>query len=413
MKIAIIGTGYVGLITGLCLGQKGHEVVCVDNDKAKIEKLRKGIAPFFEPGLDELLKDSNVKFDEDFEKADVVMCCVGTPSDENGDVDLSAVQSVIEEHGSKGLFVMKSTVPVGTCKEGMIMNPEFLRQGSAIKDTLEPDRIVVGATSECEFEIMRKLYEDFDAPIIETDLMTAELSKYAANCYLATKLSFINEFANYCDRTGADFKKLQECLKHDTRIGPEFLEPGVGFGGSCLPKDLKAMIHRSEDDDFKVLKAADQANKIQKLKVVEKLKSEIDLKGRKVGILGLSFKPNTDDMRDAPSLDVITKLKEEGCDVHCYDPKAKSEHNNCKDPYEVCENSDALLILTEWEEFGLLDLEKAREKMKNGILIDGRNVFKPEEARKAGFIYHGIGQVIATKSSSSRLPLCISGFCLA
>ena len=394
MKIAIIGTGYVGLITGLCLGQKGHEVVCVDNDKAKIEKLRKGIAPFFEPGLDELLKDSNVKFDEDFEKADVVMCCVGTPSDENGDVDLSAVQSVIEKYRERGdFFVMKSTVPVGTCKEGMIMNPEFLRQGSAIKDTLEPDRIVVGATSECEFEIMRKLYEDFDAPIIETDLMTAELSKYAANCYLATKLSFINEFANYCDRTGADFKKLQECLKHDTRIGPEFLEPGVGFGGSCLPKDLKAMIHRSEDDDFKVLKAADQANKIQKLKVVEKLKSEIDLKGRKVGILGLSFKPNTDDMRDAPSLDVITKLKEEGCDVHCYDPKAKSEHNNCKDPYEVCENSDALLILTEWEEFGLLDLEKAREKMKNGILIDGRNVFKPEEARKAGFIYHGIGQV--------------------
>ncbi|MFC1600200.1 UDP-glucose dehydrogenase family protein [Patescibacteria group bacterium] len=392
MKIAIIGTGYVGLITGLCLAQKGHEVICVDKDSEKIEKLRKGIAPFFEPGLEELMAEVDVKFDEDFEKADIVMCCVGTPSDENGDVDLSAVQSVIDEHAEKGeFFVMKSTVPVGTCTEEMIMNPEFLRQGSAIKDTMEPDRIVVGASSPEDFEVMRDLYSDFDAPIIETDLMTAELSKYAANCYLATKISFINEFANYCENTGADFAKLQESLKYDTRIGPEFLEPGVGFGGSCLPKDLKAMIQRADVDDFKVLKAADEANQIQKQRIVEKLKSEIDLKGRKVGILGLSFKPNTDDMRDAPSLDVIARLKEEGCDVHCYDPKAKSEHNNCKDPYEVCENSDALLVLTEWEEFGLLDLEKARELMKNGILIDGRNVFKAEEARKAGFIYHGVG----------------------
>lgn len=393
MKIAIIGTGYVGLITGLCLAQKGHEVVCIDHNSEKIDKLRKGIAPFFEPGLEEMLADSDVKFDEDFKKADVVMCCVGTPSDENGDVDLSAVQSVIDEHKSKGdFFVMKSTVPVGTCEDGMIMNPEFLRQGSAIKDTMEPDRIVVGASSDAEFEMMRELYKDFDAPIIETDLMTAELSKYAANCYLATKISFINEFANYCEKTGADFAKLQESLKYDSRIGPEFLEPGIGFGGSCLPKDLKAIISQSADDDFKVLKAADEANQIQKQKIVEKLKSEIDLQGRKVGILGLSFKPNTDDMRDAPSLDVIAQLKEEGCDVHCYDPEAKSEHNNCKDPYEVCQDSDALLVLTEWEEFGLLDLEKARELMKNGILIDGRNVFNAEEARRAGFIYHGIGQ---------------------
>lgn len=393
MKIAIIGTGYVGLITGLCLGQKGHEVVCLDHNSEKIEKLRKGIAPFFEPDLEEMLKNSKVKFDEDFDKADVVMCCVGTPSGDNGDVDLSAVQSVIDEHRSKGdFFVMKSTVPVGTCQDDMIMNPEFLRQGSAIKDTMEPDRIVVGASSPEAFEMMRELYVDFDAPIIETDLMTAELSKYAANCYLATKISFINEFANYCEKTGADFEKLQESLKYDTRIGPEFLEPGVGFGGSCLPKDLKAMISQSQEEDFKVLKAADEANQIQKFKIFEKLKLEIDLKGRKIGILGLSFKPNTDDMRDAPSLEIIERLKEEGCDIYCYDPKAKSEYNNCKDPYEVCEDSDALLVLTEWEEFGLLDLEKAREKMKNGILIDGRNVFKAEEARKAGFIYHGIGQ---------------------
>jgi UDPglucose 6-dehydrogenase len=396
MKIAIIGTGYVGLITGLCLGQKGHEIVCVDKDSEKIEKLRKGIALFFEPGLKELLADSDVKFDEDFDCADIVMCCVGTPSDENGNVDLSAVNEVIEKYATKGkFFIMKSTVPVGTCElidhEHIIMNPEFLRQGSAIKDTMEPDRIVVGAEDEGSFEIMRKLYADFDAPIIETDLKTAELSKYAANAYLATKISFINEFANYCEKTGTDFAKLQESLKHDARIGPEFLEPGVGFGGSCLPKDLKAIISQSEEDDFKVLKAADSANQIQKQRIVEKLKSEIDLQGRKVGILGLSFKPNTDDMRDAPSLDVIEQLKAEGCDVYCYDPKAKSEHNNCKDPYEVCENSDALLVLTEWEEFSLLDLEKARELMRNGILIDGRNVFNAEEARKAGFIYHGVG----------------------
>lgn len=393
MKIAIIGTGYVGLITGLCLAQKGHDVVCIDRNSEKIAQLSKGISPVFEPGLEEMLAKSRVKFDEDFDSADIVMCCVGTPSGDDGEVDLTAVNEVIGKHAAKGeFFVMKSTVPVGTCKgDRVIMNPEFLRQGSAIKDTMEPDRIVVGAEDEASFEVMRELYKDFDAPIIETDLKTAELSKYAANAYLATKISFINEFANYCEKTGADFAKLQESLKHDTRIGPEFLEPGVGFGGSCLPKDLKAIISQSEDDDFKVLKAADEANQIQKQRIVETLKSEIDLKGRKIGILGLSFKPNTDDMRDAPSLDIIARLKEEGCDVYCYDPKAKSEHNNCKDPYEVCENSDALLVLTEWEEFGLLDLEKARELMNNGILIDGRNVFNADEARKAGFIYHRIG----------------------
>lgn len=394
MKIAIIGTGYVGLITGLCLAKKGHEIVCIDKNSEKINQLSKGIAPFFEPGLEELLAGADVEFAQDFDKADIVMCCVGTPSDENGNVDLSAVNEVIENHSGKGdFFVMKSTVPVGTCKKGMIMNPEFLRQGSAIKDTMEPDRIVIGASSEEEFEVMRKLYEDFDTPVIETDLITAELSKYAANAYLATKISFINEFANYCEKTGADFKKLQQSLKYDTRIGPEFLEPGAGFGGSCLPKDLKAIINQSEENDFLVLKAADQANKIQKQRIIEKLKSEIDLKGLKVGILGLSFKPNTDDMRDAPSLDIIKGLLAEGCEINCYDPQAKSEFNNCKDPYEVCENSDALLVLTEWEEFASLDLRKARSLMKNGLLIDGRNIFNSEQANEAGFIYHGIGQV--------------------
>jgi len=396
MKIAIIGTGYVGLVTGACLAKFGHEVICIDRNEDKINLLKKGEAPFFEPGLEELLSNPNLSFDLDFDKADIVMCCVGTPSDSGGNVDLKAVNDVIEKHASKGeFFVMKSTVPLGTCSKidhpNVVMNPEFLRQGSAIKDTLEPDRIVVGTESAQSQQMMQNLYEPFDAPIIFTDLITAELSKYAANAYLATKISFINEFANFCESKGADFRKLQQSLKYDTRIGPEFLEAGVGFGGSCLPKDLTAILSQSDKNDFHVLRGADKANKIQKQKIVEKLKSQMALKGRKIGILGLSFKPNTDDMRDAPSIEIINALKEEGANVACYDPQGKSEHNTCQNPYEACDDSDALLILTEWEEFRGIDLKKARRLMKGDTLIDGRNIYDPDEVRAAGFNYLGIG----------------------
>lgn len=396
MKIAIIGTGYVGLITGACFARQGHEVICIDKNAEKINKLKKGEAPFFEPGLTELLSNENLSFGLDFDKADIVMCCVGTPSDSEGEVDLTAVNDVIEKHANKSnFFVMKSTVPLGTCSKikhpNVIMNPEFLRQGSAIQDTLEPDRIVIGTENEESKAIMRQLYEPFDSPIIFTDFKTAELSKYAANAYLATKISFINEFANFCEKTGTDFKKLQQSLKYDTRIGPEFLEAGVGFGGSCLPKDLKAILNQADESDFNVLHGADKANKIQKQKVIEKLKSQMDLHGRKIGILGLSFKPNTDDMRDAPSLEIITSLKNEGANVVCYDPQAKSEYNTCQNPYEVCDDSDALLILTEWEEFRGLDLKKARRLMKGDTLIDGRNIYEPDEVRLAGFNYFGMG----------------------
>jgi len=396
MKIAIIGTGYVGLITGACFASFGHEVICVDKNKDKIAKLQKHEPSFFEPGLENLLNNKNLKFDLDFDSADIVMCCVGTPSDENGKADLTAVNNVVEKHANKGeFFVMKSTVPIGTCDKikhfKVIMNPEFLRQGSAIKDTMEPDRIVVGTENEESQQVMQNLYEPFNSPIIFTDLKTAELSKYAANAYLATKISFINEFANFCESQGADFKKLQQSLKYDTRIGPEFLEAGVGFGGSCLPKDLTAILNQANEDDFNVLRGADAANKIQKQKVIEKLKSKMDLQGRKIGILGLSFKPNTDDMRDAPSLDIIATLKKEGAQTICYDPQAKSEHNTCTNPYEVCDDSDALLILTEWEEFRGIDLKKARRLMKGDPLIDGRNIYDPDEVRAAGFNYLGIG----------------------
>lgn len=396
MKIAIIGTGYVGLITGACFARQGHEVICIDKNAEKINKLKKGEAPFFEPGLTELLSNENLSFGLDFDKADIVMCCVGTPSDSEGEVDLTAVNDVIEKHANKSnFFVMKSTVPLGTCSKikhpNVIMNPEFLRQGSAIQDTLEPDRIVIGTENEESKAIMRQLYEPFDSPIIFTDFKTAELSKYAANAYLATKISFINEFANFCEKTGTDFKKLQQSLKYDTRIGPEFLEAGVGFGGSCLPKDLKAILNQADESDFNVLHGADKANKIQKQKVIEKLKSQMDLHGRKIGILGLSFKPNTDDMRDAPSLEIIASLKNEGANVVCYDPQAKSEYNTCQNPYEVCDDSDALLILTEWEEFRGLDLKKARRLMKGDTLIDGRNIYEPDEVRLAGFNYFGMG----------------------
>lgn len=396
MKIAIIGTGYVGLITGACFARQGHEVICIDKNAEKINKLKKGEAPFFEPGLTELLSNENLSFGLDFDKADIVMCCVGTPSDSEGEVDLTAVNDVIEKHANKSnFFVMKSTVPLGTCSKikhpNVIMNPEFLRQGSAIQDTLEPDRIVIGTENEESKAIMRQLYEPFDSPIIFTDFKTAELSKYAANAYLATKISFINEFANFCEKTGTDFKKLQQSLKYDTRIGPEFLEAGVGFGGSCLPKDLKAILNQADESDFNVLHGADKANKIQKQRVIEKLKSQMDLHGRKIGILGLSFKPNTDDMRDAPSLEIIASLKNEGANVVCYDPQAKSEYNTCQNPYEVCDDSDALLILTEWEEFRGLDLKKARRLMKGDTLIDGRNIYEPDEVRLAGFNYFGMG----------------------
>lgn len=396
MKIAIIGTGYVGLVTGVCLAKFGHSVFCIDRNKDKIALLKKAEPPFFEPGLEQLLFNPNLNFDLDFDKADIVMCCVGTPSDAEGNVDLKAVNEVIEKHANKGeFFVMKSTVPLGTCSKidhpKVIMNPEFLRQGSAIQDTLEPDRIVVGTEDEECRQIMQDLYEPFDSPIIFTDLITAELSKYAANAYLATKISFINEFANFCESQGADFKKLQQSLKYDTRIGPEFLEAGVGFGGSCLPKDLKAILKQADPNDFNVLNGAHTANQIQKQKVIEKLKSKMNLKGRKIGILGLSFKPNTDDIRDAPSLDIIASLKKEGADVLCYDPQAKSEHNTCTNPYEACDDSDALLILTEWEEFRGLDLKKARRLMKGDTLIDGRNIYEPDEVRAAGFNYLGIG----------------------
>lgn len=396
MKIAVIGTGYVGLVTGACLAKSGHNVVCIDKNQNKISDLKKGIAPFFEPGLSELLSNPNLSFDLDFDEADIVMCCVGTPTDSNGEVDLSAVNKVIKKHAHKGeFFVMKSTVPIGTCDKiehpNVIMNPEFLRQGNAIKDTLEPDRIVTGVQNQESHQVIKDLYEPFNAPIIFTDLKTAELSKYAANAYLATKISFINEFANFCEKTGADFKKFQQSLKYDTRIGPEFLEAGVGFGGSCLPKDLKAILNQADPQDFHVLKGAEKANKIQKQKIVEKLKSQMDLRGRKIGVLGLSFKPNTDDMRDAPSLDIIQSLQQEGANVACYDPKAKSEHNTCKNPYEVCDKSDALLILTEWDEFRGLDLKKARSLMKGDKLLDGRNIYEPDEVRAAGFNYLGIG----------------------
>jgi UDPglucose 6-dehydrogenase len=396
MKIAIVGTGYVGLVTGVCFAKQDHQVICIDRNKEKIALLKKGEAPFFEPGLTELLSNENLSFGLDFDKADIVMCCVGTPSDTKGKVDLTAVNDVIEKHANKSdFFVMKSTVPLGTCSKidhpNVIMNPEFLRQGSAIKDTLEPDRIVVGTENEESRTVMKNLYEPFDFPIIFTDLKTAELSKYAANAYLATKISFINEFANFCEKTGVDFKKLQQSLKYDTRIGPEFLEAGVGFGGSCLPKDLKAILNQSDETDFLVLRGADKANKIQKQRVIEKLKSQMDLRGRKIGILGLSFKPNTDDMRDAPSLEIIKALHREGANVVCYDPQAKSEHNTCQNPYEACDNSDALLILTEWDEFRSLDLKKARRLMKGDTLIDGRNIYEPDEVRLAGFNYFGMG----------------------
>ena len=429
MKIAVAGAGYVGLVTAACLAEIGNNVICVDIDEHKISQLNGGIIPIYEPVLEELVaknkKNSNLKFSADLKGAirdsEIIFICVGTPPKENGEADLSHVENVAraiaEAMDSYKVIVEKSTVPVETGEKvarsiraynihkvdfDVVSNPEFLREGSAVADFMHPDRIVIGAESSRAKEIMKKLYGPLKAPILFTDIKSAEIIKHASNSFLATKISFINAIANICELAGADVEKVAEGMGLDKRIGRPFLNAGIGYGGFCFPKDAEAFIKISEKlgYDFKLLKATQEINSFQKKNFVKKIEKALWIvKGKTIGILGLAFKPNTDDMRFAPSIDIIRELQREGAKIKAYDHAAeeKAKHilhdiDYYSNPYDAAKDADALIILTEWDEFKKLDLNKLKSIMKHPLIIDGRNIFNPEDVKVHGFAYISIGR---------------------
>lgn len=436
MKISIVGTGYVGLVSGTCFAEMGIITSCVDIDEAKIAKLKKGIMPIWEPGLEEMVKRNVEKgrlsfttsLKESIVDADACFIAVGTPPDEDGSADLQYVLGVASEIGKHinnyMVVVTKSTVPIGTSEKvrmavkeeiqkrgvniefDVVSNPEFLKEGDAIEDCLHPDRIVVGTDSERAKEIMDRLYKPFvlnGHPIIYMDIPSAELTKYAANAMLATKISFMNDIANFCELVGADINSVRKGIGSDHRIGPYFIYAGTGYGGSCFPKDVKALIKTAEEYDYslKILKAVEDVNNTQKSTLYRKALKHFngDLKYKKFAIWGLSFKPNTDDMREAPSLVLIQNLLDAGAHVHAYDPVAINEAkrilgnkiNYVEDPYLALEDADAMFLVTEWTEFRILNYPKM-EKMKNKVIFDGRNIYEPQELRQRGFVYYSIGR---------------------
>lgn len=429
MRICFIGAGYVGLVTGTCFADLGNNVICVDNNEEKINTLKSGGVPIYEPGLNEMIERNinknrlsfTTSIVEGVELSDIIFIAVNTPPLPNGEADLSFVENVSKEIAQTmttyKLIVEKSTVPVETgewvkhtikinnkhqVEFDVASNPEFLREGTAVYDIMNPDRIVIGVESARAEKILRELYAPFNAPIIVTDIKSAELIKHASNSFLATKISFINAVANICERTGADVLKVAEGMGYDARISKSFLNAGAGFGGSCFPKDLKAFIHIAQKHgyDFKLLKEVENINKEQRELVVTKIKKAVwILKDKKIGIWGLAFKPNTDDMRSAPSIDIIKMLQSEGASIKAFDPvsneKAQQILKNvtfCKDPYEVAQGSDCLVVITEWNEFKEIDLAKVKDEMANPVIIDGRNIYDPAKMKEFGFIYYGIGR---------------------
>ena len=429
MKISVIGTGYVGLATATVFAELGNDVIGADIDIDKIDKLNNGIMPIFEPGLQELVernvKEKRLRFTHNNKEVighgDVIFICVGTPPKDNWEVELKYVENVALEIAqnirSYKVIVHKSTVPVETgdkvkkiikdnIKENVdfdvVSNPEFLREGTAIEDTLEPDRIVIGADSKKAIEIMKKLYSPIKAPLIMTDIRSAELIKHASNAFLATKISFINSVARICELSGADVEKVADGVGYDKRINRYFLNAGIGYGGSCFPKDSQAFVKIAEKYgyDYKLLKATNEINEDQKKHFVGMVKKALNsLNDKKIGILGLSFKPNTDDMRFAPSIYIIQELQKEGGKIKAYDPEAMEKAKTIfsdvefgKDPYEIAKDSEVLLILTEWNEFKELDLKKIKSLMKTPLIIDGRNIYNPEDIKKEGFTYISVGR---------------------
>ena len=436
MKITVIGTGYVGLVTGTCFAEVGVDVTCIDIDQKKIENLNKGILPIYEPGLEEMVLRNTQKqrlhfstsLIESIKQAEVAFIAVGTPPDEDGSADLKyvlAVASSIGQYMEKPLVVVtKSTVPVSTAekvrkavqaeldKRGakidfyVASNPEFLKEGAAIEDFMKPDRIVVGTDRPEAEESMRKLYKPFlmnGHPIIFMDIPSAEMTKYAANAMLATKISFMNDVANLCEIMGADVNMVRKGIGSDARIGTKFIYPGVGYGGSCFPKDVKALIKTAKEKNYnmRILNAVEEVNDKQKEILFNKVKIHFkgDIKGKKFALWGLSFKPKTDDMREAPSLVIIEKLLAEGASVIAYDPVAMHEAERmigktisyATDMYEALDGADALLIVTEWPEFRVPDFDNITKRLKNKVLFDGRNIFDPQDMKKAGYDYYCIG----------------------
>ncbi len=433
MKISIIGTGYVGLVTGVCLSDFGLDVLCVDKDKEKIKILNSGGIPIYEPNLKELLKknttEGRLKFSNDLkfaiEQSQVIFIAVGTPSNNDGSANLKQIEEVarqIAEYiNDYKLIVNKSTVPVGTAQKvkniiskyqtkkypfDIVSNPEFLREGSAVYDFTHPDKIVIGSESSKALNIMQEIYRPLyliNTPFVITNPETAELIKYACNAFLATKITFINEVANLCEKVGADVHQIAQAMGLDGRISPKFLHPGPGYGGSCFPKDTKALYHFASEKeyDFKILGAVINANKRQREIMVEKIKRLVgSLKDKTIGILGLSFKPNTDDIRESASLDIIKLLLKEGARIKCYDPlaientkKILSDLTYCNDEYETAQDSDALVIATEWNQFRNLDLLEIKKILKTPILIDLKNLYEPTKMKELGFIYEGVGRL--------------------
>jgi UDPglucose 6-dehydrogenase len=436
MKVAIVGSGYVGLVTGTCFSEVGIDVTCMDTDKKKIENLKKGILPIYEPGLEEMvhrnMKKERLHFTtsiaEAIEGCEVLFSAVGTPPDEDGSADLQYVLSVARDCGKHMkdylLVVTKSTVPVGTAKKvkqtiqeeldkrGMKIefdvasNPEFLKEGAAIEDFLKPDRIVVGLDSPRAEELIRSLYKPFTLnghPIIVMDITSAEMTKYAANSMLATKISFMNDIANLCEIVGADVNMVRKGIGSDTRIGSKFIYPGIGYGGSCFPKDVKALIRTAHEYkyDLRVLQAVESVNEDQKAVIFHKVLNYFkgDLKGKKIGIWGLSFKPQTDDMREAPALVLIQKFLDAGARVMAYDPVAMHEAkrilgdsiNYAEDQYHALEGADCLVLATEWPEFKFPDFNVIKKKLKEPVIFDGRNIYELPLLRQKGFKYFCIG----------------------
>jgi UDPglucose 6-dehydrogenase len=431
MKIAVVGTGYVGLVAGACFAESGNDVICVDRDEAKIRLLRKGRMPIYEPGLEEMVNRNRLEhrltFTTTLGKAvrdsSIIFIAVGTPQGEDGSADLQHVLGVARDvakamNGYK-VIVDKSTVPVGTSNKvrevvrretthpfSVVSNPEFLKQGAAIEDFMKPDRVVIGAEDPRAAELMLELYQPFTrtgAPIMVMDCASAELTKYAANAMLATRISFMNEVANVCELVGADVDQVRRAIGADRRIGTSFLFPGVGYGGSCFPKDVKAMIHFASEKayDFKILTAVEQVNERQKMRMFAKMQSHFGtLKGRTIGVWGLAFKPKTDDMREAPAIPLISALVDAGARVQAYDPEALkvargifgTKVHYVTKGYDALKAADALAIVTEWNEFRRPDFGRMRKLMRSPVVFDGRNLFTPDQMKGNGFTYYSIGR---------------------
>ena len=430
MNISIIGCGYVGLVTAVCLAEKGHHVLGVDNDEQKIRVLQAGNIPIYEPGLLELarnLSKNKLSFSNSIKDAvsfaDVIFISVGTPLGKSGGADLSQVKRVAREvarnlNSKYKIVAEKSTVPVGTADQlketikkyappkadfDIVSNPEFLQEGRAIKTTLYPDRIVVGVETKRAEDVMRKLYSSFDAPLLVTDLKSAELIKHASNSFLATKISYINAIANICEKSGADVRKVAYGMGLDKRIGKEFLRAGIGYGGFCLPKDVSAFVHIAEKlgCKFDLLKAVQSINKEQRRHFLVKIEKACgSVRRKKIAVMGLSFKPDTDDIRESPAIDIIRGLISKGAKVTAYDPKAVNNMKMLIPPgnvqyasnaYNAATGADCLAIITEWDEFKNLDLKRLKRIMRTPLVVDGRNMFDPQIMRKQGFIYIGVG----------------------